>query len=109
MPTLPSEIRPVTDIPAADPTDALAHFEALLRYETDCWDVHAALAAGHPGFVVLDVRSPDSFVEGHASTIAIWPPMRRTRCSWSTATARTATARIAPRYAWRVWAAVSRR
>jgi rhodanese-related sulfurtransferase len=65
MPTLPSEVRPVTDIAPADPADALAHFEALLRYETDCWDVHAALAAGHPGFVVLDVRSPESFLQGH--------------------------------------------
>jgi rhodanese-related sulfurtransferase len=65
MPTLPSEVHPVTDIPAADPADALAYFEALLRYETDCWDVHAALAAGHPGFVVLDVRSPTEFAAGH--------------------------------------------
>jgi rhodanese-related sulfurtransferase len=67
MPTLPSETRPVTDIPAADSGDALTHFEALLRYETDCWDVHAALTAGHPGFVVLDVRSPESFRNGHVS------------------------------------------
>ena len=65
MPTLPAEIRPVTDIPAANPDEALAHFEALLRYETDCWDVHAALTAAHSGFVVLDVRSPESFCMGH--------------------------------------------
>jgi rhodanese-related sulfurtransferase len=67
MPTLPAEAHPVTDIPAADPAGALAHFEALLRYETDCWDVHAALAAGHQGFAILDVRSPQSFVEGHVA------------------------------------------
>ena len=30
----------VTATPAAAPTDALAHFEALLAFETDCWDVH---------------------------------------------------------------------
>src|SRR3982751_6376875 len=65
MPALPTAERPVTDVPAADPADALAHFERLLAYETDCWDVHAALAAGHHGFVVLDVRSPEAFAAGH--------------------------------------------
>lgn len=56
---------PVTEVPAADSGKALAHFEALLAFETDCWDVHAALAQGEPGFVLLDVRSPDHFREGH--------------------------------------------
>jgi rhodanese-related sulfurtransferase len=65
MPTLPTAERPVTDIPAAPPEEALAHFQALLAFETDCWDVHAGLTAGHPGFVVLDVRSPESFAKGH--------------------------------------------
>jgi rhodanese-related sulfurtransferase len=65
MPTLSIENRPVTDIPAADPKDALAHFESLLSYETDCWDVHSAIDSRHSGFVVLDVRSPDAFNAGH--------------------------------------------
>ena len=65
MPTLPTDVRPVTDIPAASPERALAHFEALLAFETDCADVHVALTAGHPGFVVLDVRSPRVFAAGH--------------------------------------------
>lgn len=65
MPTLQIEQRPVTDIPAARSADALAHFSALLTYETDCWDVHAALAAGGGGFVVLDVRGPEAFAAGH--------------------------------------------
>lgn len=56
---------PVTEVPAADSGKALAHFEALLAFETDCWDVHAASASGEPGFVLLDVRSPDHFREGH--------------------------------------------
>jgi rhodanese-related sulfurtransferase len=68
MPTLPTEQRPVTDIPSADPPRALAHFEALLAFETDCSDVHAAIGAGHPGFVVLDVRSPELFEAGHVPT-----------------------------------------
>jgi hypothetical protein len=65
MPTLPAELRPVTDVPAASPDRARAHFESLLEFETDCWDVNAALAAGHPGFVVLDVRSPQLYAAGH--------------------------------------------
>ena len=65
MPTLPAEQRPVTDIPAAPPERALAHFEGLLEFETDCSDVNAAISAGHPGFVVLDVRGPQSFAAGH--------------------------------------------
>ncbi|HEY0788498.1 MAG TPA: rhodanese-like domain-containing protein [Thermoanaerobaculia bacterium] len=65
MPTLANERRPVTEVPAAPPERARAHFESLLEFETDCWDVHAALAAGHPGFVVLDVRSPELFAAGH--------------------------------------------
>lgn len=65
MPTLLSAERPVTDVPAANPQDALEHFQRLLAYETDCADVHAAIAAGHPGFVVLDVRSPELFAAGH--------------------------------------------
>ncbi|MBN3788222.1 rhodanese-like domain-containing protein [Burkholderia sp. Ac-20353] len=55
----------VTDVPAADSPAALAHFEASLRFETDCWDVHDALASGTPDFVLLDVRGPDLFAAGH--------------------------------------------
>jgi rhodanese-related sulfurtransferase len=49
--------------PAASP-DALAHFEAALRFETDCWDVHDALSRG-ADFVLLDVRSPELYARGH--------------------------------------------
>ncbi|MGS0893872.1 rhodanese-like domain-containing protein [Burkholderia stagnalis] len=55
----------VTDVPAADSPAALAHFEATLRFETDCWDVHDALASGAPDFVLLDVRGPEQFAAGH--------------------------------------------
>ncbi len=56
---------PVTEVQAADSPTALAHFEGLLGFETDCWDVHASLASGAPGFVLLDVRSPEQFRERH--------------------------------------------
>ena len=50
---------------AAEPQTVLDHFEKLLSLETDCWDVHSALASGAPGFVLLDVRSPQAFEGGH--------------------------------------------
>lgn len=55
----------VTAVPAADPDAARAHFGALLAFETDCWDVHEATQLPEPGFVLLDVRSPDLFAQGH--------------------------------------------
>ncbi|ADZ70221.1 rhodanese-like domain-containing protein [Polymorphum gilvum] len=56
---------PVTAVPAAPSAEALAHFGARLAFETDCWDVHAALAAGAGDFVLLDVRGPDLYRKGH--------------------------------------------
>ena len=55
----------VTTVPAADSSEALAHFGSLMRYEADCWDVHESLASGSEDFVVLDVRSPDLYRAGH--------------------------------------------
>ena len=54
----------VTQIKAADSAAALEHFSADLTFETDCWDVHDALAS-EPDFVLLDVRSPDLYARGH--------------------------------------------
>lgn len=54
-----------TQVPPAPPSEALAHFEAKLRFETDCWDVHAALSSMPDSFVLLDVRSPELFAKGH--------------------------------------------
>lgn len=56
---------PVTEVHAAPPEDALAHFEALLSFETDCWDVHEAISRSDPGFVLLDVRGPDLYALAH--------------------------------------------
>jgi rhodanese-related sulfurtransferase len=55
----------VTEIAPAESAEALAHFSAGFRFETDCWDVHAALAGGAPDFVLVDARSPDAFAAGH--------------------------------------------
>lgn len=76
----------VTAIPPAPSDAAAAHFAEAFRFETDCWDVHEALAQG-ADFVLLDVRSPALFAAGHvpgavnlphgkiiASKLAQWPP-----------------------------------
>jgi rhodanese-related sulfurtransferase len=55
----------VTEVPAAPPAEALSHFEAELAFETDCWDVHSAIASGAQDFVLLDVRSPEQYAKGH--------------------------------------------
>ncbi len=55
----------VNTIPAADAATALGHFRAALQFETDCSDVASALATGTPGFVLLDVRSPALYAQGH--------------------------------------------
>ncbi len=51
--------------PAADPARALAHFEGLLEFETDCWDVHHAIVNDRKDFVLLDVRGEALFNKGH--------------------------------------------
>ncbi len=55
----------VTGITPAPPQAVISHIEAKLAFEADCWDVHEALAQGASGFVVLDVRSPALYADGH--------------------------------------------
>jgi rhodanese-related sulfurtransferase len=55
---------PVSQIPAANSEIALQHFQTGLAFETDCWDVHAALGSG-ADFVLLDVRSADAYARAH--------------------------------------------
>ncbi|WP_315812562.1 rhodanese-like domain-containing protein [Bradyrhizobium sp. SZCCHNR2028] len=55
----------VTEVPAAPSALALQHFEAMLGFETDCWDVHESLRAAAPDFILVDVRGPASFAKGH--------------------------------------------
>ena len=62
--------------PAADPARALQHFENLLEFETDCWDVHHAMSNNRMDFVLLDVRSEEDFSKGHIEG-AINLPHRR--------------------------------
>jgi rhodanese-related sulfurtransferase len=55
----------VTQIAAAPPEAAAAHFESQFTFESDCWDTHDAMQRGAPGFILLDVRSPSLFDKGH--------------------------------------------
>lgn len=77
----------VSETSPADPEAAYAHFASGFRFETDCWDVHAALSSSAPDFVLFDVRSPEAFGRGHvegavniphrkivAGYMAKWPP-----------------------------------
>jgi rhodanese-related sulfurtransferase len=51
--------------PAADSARALTHFQQLLEFETDCWDVHHAIANDRMDFVLLDVRGETLYEQGH--------------------------------------------
>lgn len=56
----------VTDIPAASSAQAIAHFQQRLNMETDCSDVHSAMAADDKDFVLLHVvGSAESFSRCH--------------------------------------------
>lgn len=55
----------VSAVPAAPSEQALAHFAAAFAYETDCADVHDAMATGQQDFVLLDTRSPELYAQGH--------------------------------------------
>ncbi|WP_299944698.1 rhodanese-like domain-containing protein [uncultured Microbulbifer sp.] len=51
--------------PAASSKNALNHFQSLLEFETDCWDVHHAISNNRKDFVLLDVRGEQVFAKGH--------------------------------------------
>jgi rhodanese-related sulfurtransferase len=56
---------PVTETPAAASEEALRHFQDMLAFETDCWDVNESLKSATPDFILVDVRGPASYAKGH--------------------------------------------
>ena len=62
--------------PAADSGRALEHFERLLEFETDCWDVHHAITNNRMDFVLLDVRGEDNYNKGHIESAVSLPYSR---------------------------------
>lgn len=65
MPRVPGASSEVSTVSAACSERARAHFESLLAFETDCWDVHESMKNDVVDFVLLDVRSPGLYAEGH--------------------------------------------
>jgi rhodanese-related sulfurtransferase len=55
----------VAETPAASPEATASYYARKLAFETDCWDVHASMAAGHRDFVLIDVRSPVHYAASH--------------------------------------------
>ena len=87
--TQPTITCPVLEVAPADSASALAHFSDLLRFETDCWDVHAALAQADCGFVLLDVRAPGAYAVGHVPGAVNLPYRRITESNMATYPAET--------------------
>lgn len=52
---------------AASSQAALHHFQSLLEFETDCWDVHHAITNNRQDFILLDVRGEQAFEKGHVA------------------------------------------
>ncbi|MCR1318532.1 rhodanese-like domain-containing protein [Enterobacter soli] len=56
----------VTEFPAAEPQEAVAHFLRRLSVETDCADVHDAMTNNCQDFVLLHVvGKPEQFARRH--------------------------------------------
>jgi len=56
----------VVSRPTAASSDvAQQHFQSLLEFETDCWDVHHAIVNKRQDFVLLDVRGEELYEQGH--------------------------------------------
>jgi rhodanese-related sulfurtransferase len=63
--TISASVSPVLATPPAPPDEAAAFFAARLAHFTDVTDVHAALAAPDPGFVLVDTRGRAAWNQGH--------------------------------------------
>jgi rhodanese-related sulfurtransferase len=61
---------------AADSQRALHHFQSLLEFETDCWDVHHAITNNRQDFILLDVRGEELYERGHLETATSLPHAR---------------------------------
>ncbi len=55
----------VAQVEAAPSQAAFEYFAERFAFETDCADVAASLASGYDDFVLVDVRSPKLFAQGH--------------------------------------------
>ncbi len=49
----------------ASSEEVVSHFKSLLKFETDCWDVHFALTNQRSDFILLDVRGELMYNQSH--------------------------------------------
>ena len=68
-------------VAAAPAAAALQHFELKFQFQTDCWDVHEAIASGKPGFVLIDARSHELYARGHLPTAVSLPHRKITEAA----------------------------
>ena len=66
----------VSIIPAAAADRAVLHFGSAFEFETDCRDVHDALASGAQDFVLFDARGPELYAQGHLPGAVNMPPRK---------------------------------
>lgn len=66
----------VTNIKPASSETAKIHFENLLAFETDCWDVNHAIVNERQDFILLDVRDEASYQRGHVKGAVHFPHTR---------------------------------
>jgi rhodanese-related sulfurtransferase len=78
MPNTTIPTNSVTEVAPAPSEEAVAHFQRLLAVETDCYDVHQTIKRNDPGFVLLDVRSPEAYATGHLPHAISFPHRRVT-------------------------------
>lgn len=57
----------------ASSEEALDHFQSLMKFETDCWDVHYALTHNLHDFVLLDVRAIETAKQGYIDGAVLMP------------------------------------
>ena len=69
----------VTRVAAAASNEALSYFSSLLKYETDCWDVHHAITNNRVDFILLDVRAESCFDNGHIEQAINIPHQKLTK------------------------------
>lgn len=65
--------------PVATPAQAAEHFAARLAVETDCADVGTTLREAPDSVLLLDVRSPAAFADGHVPGATSLPHAAITR------------------------------
>jgi len=66
----------VTETAAAPSEAAVRHFEDMLAFETDCWDVHESMKSANRDFIVVDVRGPNAFAKAMWTARSTFPIAR---------------------------------